>query len=95
MSRVFTDVSGRRFRLTFFVTSINGELKGRLVSVEPLAVSALQLTGAVSDGSLCLPVICSDGRVSTQYVSPFTSVVSPFWELYFLTSQPTRAPAHI
>ena len=36
VSRIFTDSNGRRFRLNFFVAVIDGEIRGRLISVQPL-----------------------------------------------------------
>ncbi len=94
ISKIFTDCSGRQFRLTFLVAVVNGELKGRLVSAEPLAQTANVLTGSVSDGAFCLPITFSNKKPATEYVSDFAPVVSPYIELYFFTSQPTRAPSH-
>jgi len=95
MSRIFTDASGRRFRLTFLVAIVDGEVRGRLVSAEPISASVVQLSGAVSDGYFCLPIICNNKKPATEYVSTYAPVVSPFFSLEFLiNSQPTRAPSH-
>ena len=97
LSRIFTDASGRQFRLTFLVAVVNGELRGHLVSAQPVSASGLntlELTGSVSDGSFCLPIICSDKKPDTIYTPAFAPVVSPYFSLEFLiNSQPTRAPA--
>lgn len=95
MSRIFTDASGRRFRLTFLVAMVDGEVRGHLVSAEPISASVAQLSGTVSDGSFCLPIICNNKKPATEYVSAFAPVVSPFFSLEFLiNSQPTRAPSY-
>jgi hypothetical protein len=97
MSRVFTDQAGRQFRMLFLVLVIDGEFKGRLISVEPLvSPSHAQLSGAVSEsyGIFCLPIYCPVKEPSTEYVPSFARVVSPYFSIDFLiTSQPTRAPA--
>jgi hypothetical protein len=89
LSRVFTDQKGRQFRMTFLVAVVGGELKGRLVSVEPIANS---LRGT-SEGVICLPITCNSEKPDTEFVSPYIPVVSPYTELFFFTSQPTRAPS--
>lgn len=101
LSRIFTDASGRRFRLTFLVAVVNGELKGRLVSAEPLSSSAffdnLQLAGntASVDRHFCLPIFCTENKPDTRYIPALAPVVSPYFSLEFLiNSQPTRAPAY-
>lgn len=100
LSRIFTDATGRQFRLTFLVTVVNGELKGRLVSAQPVSVnqtSSLQLTGHVCNSSdaFCLPITFSDKKPATVYSPSFAPVVSPYFSLEFLiNSQPTRAPSY-
>lgn len=95
ISRIFTDVSGRQFRLNFFVAVVDGEVRGHLLSVEPISSTVKLLAGEVVDGSICLPIVCSDTKPVTSYISPFIPVVSPYTELYFFTSQPTRAPSFV
>jgi hypothetical protein len=103
VSRVLSDVNGRQFRLTFLVAFVNGELKGRLVSAEPLFVSSAErqqgvralLEGEVTDGSFCLPAICNEKKPETTFIPDFAPIVSPYIELYFFTSQPTRAPSFV
>ena len=89
VEKVFTDRAGRQFRMVFLVAVVDGEIKGRLVSVQPLAQSAFRDTENV----VCLPVICPKNETVTEYVAPAIPVVSPFNELFFFTSQPTRAPS--
>ncbi len=103
ISRIFTDQSGRQFRMLFLVLVVNGEFKGRLISAERLpAPSHAQLAGKVatdqmmgeSGGVFCLPITCNEKEPSTEYISDFAPVVSPFFSIDFLiTSQPTRAPS--
>jgi hypothetical protein len=103
MSRVFCDQSGRQFRLTFLVTIVNGEFKGRLVSAEPLS-NRPALAGEVSFNSsnsdaannevFCLPIYCPVKVAATEYVHTFAEVVSPYFSVDFLINcQPTRAPS--
>lgn len=43
VSRIFTDSNGRRFRLNFFVAVIDGEIRGHLISVQPLPITPSSL----------------------------------------------------
>ena len=99
ISRIFTDLSGRQFRMLFLVVVVDGDFKGRLISVEPLPATA-RLVGEVSDGSVnsefCLPITYTSKEPATEYVHSFAEVVSPYFSIDFLiTSQPTRAPSRI
>ena len=99
LSRVFTDVSGRRFRLTFFAAVVDGEVRGRLVSAEPVSASVARLNGTANDASsgpiFFLPIAASAEKPATEYVSPFAPKVSPYFSAFELLihSQPTRAPS--
>ena len=92
ISRVFTDQNGQSFRLTFFVTFVNGEVKGRLVSAQP--ISAQNKNRCRQGSVLCLPVACPKVVAETPFMPAYALVVSPFTELFFFTSQPTRAPSY-
>jgi hypothetical protein len=97
LSRIFTDQSGQQFRLTFFVTFVNGEARGHLVSAQPISMhSHLRLAGdcAPSSQAFCLPISAPKKELETAYIPSYTPIVSPFTELYFFTSQPTRAPSY-
>jgi hypothetical protein len=96
LERIFTDQFGRCFRMVFMVAVVDGELKGKLVSVQPISEAAsLKLKGTcVSSGTICLPTDISNKSVETEYVPSFVPVVSPYVSLeYLMTSQPTRAPS--
>ena len=95
IERIFTDKCGRQFKMIFLVAVVDGEIKGKLVSVQPLSQSTLKLKGnSVTSDIICLPIVCSDKKGDTIYASSFTPVVSPYVSLEFLmTSQPTRAPS--
>ena len=89
VSRIFTDAAGRSFRLTFFVSIVDGEAKGRLVSAQEIGQKV-----STSKQVFCLPFSAPKVVASTPYVSTFSSSVSPYFSLDFLiNSQPTRAPA--
>lgn len=96
LSRIFTDLSGQQFRLTFFVTIVNGEPRGHLVSAQPISTPAhLRLSGScASSQGFCLPIACPKNEVETAYIPSYTPIVSPYTELFFFTSQPTRAPSY-
>lgn len=89
VEKIMTDRAGRQFRMVFLVALVDGEVKGRLVSVQPLAQESFKNTAEV----VCLPVICPKNETVTEYIAPAVPVVSPYNELFFFTSQPTRAPS--
>ena len=94
LSQIFTDASGRHFKLTFLVINVNGELKGRLISATPIAASKLYGTpGSQNSKIFCLPIFAETKKAATLYTPAYAPIVSPFHELYFVTSQPTRAPS--
>lgn len=100
LSRIFTDVNGRQFRLTFLVAVVAGELRGHLVSAEPLSTSSYshasttaisadhQIAGTVSCSEVapqyCLPISLTEKEPATEYVASFAPVVSPYFSLEFL-----------
>ena len=97
LSKIATDFSGRQFRLTFLVAVVDGEMRGRLISVEPVVqtVTNRQIAGTVCEYSnFTLPIFCTQNKPNTQYIPAFVPIVSPYFSLDFLiNSQPTRAPA--
>ena len=101
ISRIFSDATGRQFRLTFLVAIVNGQVRGHLISAEPVSksnnqtlITDHQLTGTVSHGGFCLPIICNNKKPATTYVSSLKPIASPYFSLEFLiNSQPTRAPS--
>ncbi|MES2216569.1 MAG: hypothetical protein V4481_04720 [Patescibacteria group bacterium] len=94
IEKIFTDQHGRTFRMVFIVAVVDGELKGKLVSVQPISAASHKLNGAISSGIICLPIERSTKKGETVYVADFAPVVSPYVSLESLiTSQPTRAPS--
>ena len=94
VEKTFTDRSGRQFRMVFLVAVVDGELKGRLVSVSEVRPRGSLSGGPTSETILCLPISISRNEVVTEYIPAYAPIVSPFNELYFFVSQPTRAPSH-
>ena len=88
IEKIFTDQNGQQFKLVFFVALINGEVKGTLVSAKPIAKNSFNAQDLV-----CLPISVPQNDVITEYIPAYTPIVSPFNELFFFTSQPTRAPS--
>ncbi|MEK7609568.1 MAG: hypothetical protein AAB470_00410 [Patescibacteria group bacterium] len=106
LSRIFTDQSGQQFCLIFFVTIVVGEAHGHLVSAQPMkregqTFTSLRLSGSCASSNsssgqiFCLPIACPKREVETIYIPAYTPIISPFTELYFFMSQPTRAPSGI
>ncbi len=99
LSRVFTDASGRQFRLTFFVTIVAGEARGHLVSAQPVSTTVssqrrLGSTYSLQSDIFCLPIACPKNKPETVYVPFYAPEKSPYFSLDFLiNSQPTRAPS--
>jgi hypothetical protein len=92
IERIVTDAYGRRFRMVFAVNVVNGELKGRLISVISLD-KQLTLSGSTNKVTYCLPITCSNEVVFSNVVN-YQHFVSPYHSNSFLIhSQPTRAPS--
>lgn len=95
IEQVFTDQTGRQFRLVFLVSSVEGKLKGQLVSVRPMEARPRRSVLGGETSVFCLPIICRQNKTVTKYISSFAPIVSPFSTIEFLiNSQPTRAPSH-
>jgi len=93
IEQIFTDQTGHQFRLVFLVSNVEGKLKGQLISAQPLSTKA-RVQGSFEQSSLLLPIVCPQNKTVTEYISSFAPIVSPYNELFFFTSQPTRAPSH-
>ena len=87
IEKIFTDQNGQQFKLVFFVALVNGEVKGTLVSARPISKASFN-----TQDIACLPISIPKNDVVTEYIHAHVPVVSPFTELFFFTSQPTRAP---
>jgi len=93
IEQIFTDLIGRQFRLVFLVSKVGGKLKGQLISAQPLSAKA-RIQGSTQKSSFLLPISCPQSKTVTEYISSFAPIVSPYNELFFFTSQPTRAPSY-
>lgn len=91
VTRIISDSYGRNFKVIFAIVENNGQLKGRIVSVEPI----LSLNGNVSRCNNLL--LCNTGSVNlisfakelyTEFVSPYFSFLE-----FLINSQPIRAPS--
>ncbi len=98
VEKILISGNGERFRVLFLVTLVNGEMKAQIVSAQPILVSdnRLLISGNIqsdSNNRFALP----EGRSRNTILSPSyqqLSIVSPYIELYFFISQPTRAPSY-
>jgi hypothetical protein len=89
IEKLFTDQNSQQFKLTFFVVLVNGEVKGKLISAQPMG----KASSVGSEQVLYLPISLSVNETVTEYIPEYVPVVSPYNELFFFTSQPTRAPS--
>ena len=87
VEKIFTDQNGQQFKLVFFVALVNGEVKGTLVSARPCG------NNVCSTETVFLPISIPKVEADTEYIPAYVPVISPFNELFFFTSQPTRAPS--
>ena len=96
IEKILTDAYGRRYRVVFAVSYLNGEVRGHIVSARAIE-AVLKLSGQVTDtiGQLRLSGSCSS-KEPEEIVSPYAPIVTPYLSLdYLINSQPTRAPSHI
>ncbi|MFA6404570.1 MAG: hypothetical protein WCW03_01005 [Candidatus Paceibacterota bacterium] len=88
-TRIIRGRNGALLRVSFEVYEIDGQFKGRVVGVEKV----MELNGNVKCHTLCLPAHCLKDKIATNYIPAYAPTISPYIELYFFNSQPTRAPS--
>jgi hypothetical protein len=100
IEKVLTDRTGRQFRVLFLVSLVNGEVRGQIVSAQPIfeGVRVASLPGRVAKATswskLCLPCTKAAAKIIGSKVRSWTRVASPYYSsLEFFMSQPTRAPS--
>ncbi|MCX6719030.1 MAG: hypothetical protein NTZ38_01495 [Candidatus Taylorbacteria bacterium] len=94
--KIITSPTGERFQVLFLVTLVNGEVNAQVISAERIHSSDLLLTGtsgASQNHPFYLPVGQSLKDLPEVVRHFYSHIVSPYIELYFFTSQPTRAPS--
>jgi hypothetical protein len=90
-----TNSIGEVFSVLFLVTLVNGEVKAQIISAKQISTIP-RLTGEVKgDTSNFLPIFCNKIACDAEYTSESVSKISPYIELFFFNSQPTRAPAFV
>lgn len=94
IEKVLADSFGRQYRVLFAVSFIDGEIRGRVVSATPIERSLKLVAGSQENRTnFYLPCAKSVSLPSSSKLPASSSIVSPYIELYFFTSQPTRAPS--
>ncbi len=88
LRKIIQSPTGEYVLATFIVAEFQGTFKARLVSVEALPQSDFEKPVTVS-----LPLPKKQPVAISTVVSFVDRVVSPFQELLFFVSQPTRAPS--
>ncbi|MDE2188264.1 MAG: hypothetical protein KGJ35_00840 [Patescibacteria group bacterium] len=91
--RIIADKNGRLMRVRFAVIEVDGELRGRVISVAPVLQIAPQPKAAPRT-ILCLSCSAVTATKITSKVRPWNNLTSPYFSsLEFFMSQPTRAPS--
>src|ERR1035437_5955779 len=100
IEKILTDRNGRQFRVLFLVSLVNGEVRGQIISAQPIfeRIKTASLPGRVvkmtSWTRLCLSCIKAAAKIIGSKIRPWTRVASPYYSsLEFFMSQPTRAPS--
>ncbi len=95
IEKILTDSFGRQYRVLFAVSFIDGEIRGRVVSATQIERSLKLVAGSQENRTnFCLPCAKSSQLLpSSSKLPAASSIVSPYIELYFFNSQPTRAPS--
>ena len=99
IEKVLTDRNGQQFRVLFLVSLVNGEVRGQIVSAQPIFETAKtpgfpgRVQGCISGKSL-FAVHKSRRKNHQSKVRTWSRVASPYYSsLEFFMSQPTRAPS--
>jgi len=96
IEKILTDRDGRQFRVLFIVSLVEGEIRGQIVSAQPIGERIKNIESRIKSKNeiLCLPCKKSDfAPILTSYFLLLTSFLSPYSSLDFFMSQPTRAPS--
>ena len=100
IEKVLTDRAGQQYRVLFLVSLVNGEVRGQIVSAQPIYEDAnvIRLPGRVAKAQsfvkLCLPCTKAAAKIISSSVRSWARVASPYYSsLEFFMSQPTRAPS--
>ena len=95
IEKILTDTLGRQYRVLFAVSFVDGEIRGRVVSATPIERSLKLVAGSQENRTnFYLPCAKSACLPSSSELQAHSSFVSPYIELYFFNSQPTRAPSY-
>ncbi|OHA23975.1 MAG: hypothetical protein A3B11_01815 [Candidatus Taylorbacteria bacterium RIFCSPLOWO2_01_FULL_44_26] len=82
--KTLTAATGEQFRVVFLLTMINGEVRVRVISANPISKPNI----------IFLPKFNKkQSTISTVAKTPTKKAESPFNTLFFFNSQPTRAPS--
>lgn len=84
VTKVLTSPNGEKFKVVFLVALVNGEVKAQVVSATLISEKA---------EVACLPAPITKSKTVFDYTPAFSEILSPFISLFFLNSQPTRAPS--
>ena len=89
--RVIRTRNGSLARIRFEVIDVDGNLRARVISVEP--IYELETSQKNPAASLCLAGFTGETESEPLIIPGYQPIVSPFSELFFFNSQPTRAPS--
>lgn len=88
ITRILTSPTGEKFEVIFLVHFVDGKFQAQVVSAKPISESR-------EKPSACLPSCKISSEDNFSYFPAFYPIISPFKDLLFFTSQPTRAPAFV
>jgi hypothetical protein len=83
--RIVKDKNGILVRVRFTIVEVNGIFQGQIISATPL----------IKEKAICLPCEKDTKVVIEKEIVFSKKIVSPYFSLDFLMSQPTRAPSFI
>lgn len=82
--RIVRDKNGVLIRVRFTIVEVNGVFQGQIISATPL----------VQEEAICLPCEKLEKVNIEKEIIFFDKIISPYFSLDFLMSQPTRAPSN-
>lgn len=82
--RIFKDKNGVLVRIRFTVVEINNKFVPQIISITPF----------LEEKVICLPCNKVNQIIIEKDIVFSNKIISPYFSLDFLMSQPTRAPAN-
>lgn len=91
IERILRTKTGELAKVSFLVVEYQGKVRARVIAIEPVKSLGGETSCPTSSNFLIAGKCAKKFEATLQRV--FSEFVSPYFELNFLMSQPTRAPA--